>query len=118
MEEIDPHIFLDIGMDMTIGHIKKENMLEEHCQRKYIKQIEKDIELHISELNNIKNNINEITKKQKKINIYKSNKNRNSIESEKYYYYTITIDKLKDEQKLLESNLDKLKIIYKSINNN
>ena len=122
-EEIDPHVFLSIGRDMSVGHIQNYNilLLEKENKRKHMEQnekietIEKEIEFHISQLNITKNNIDELEKKQKKINVNTTKNIKNNMEREKYYYCTITIDKLKDDQKLLESKLDALKILYKSI---
>ena len=122
-EEIDPHVFLAIGRDMSVGHITNYNilLLEEENKRKHMEQnekienIEKEIEFHISQLNITKNNIDELEKKRKKIKINNTKNIKNNLERQKYYYYTITIDKLKDDQKLLESKVDALKILYKSI---
>ena len=119
-EEIDYRVFLAIGRDMSIGHIQNQNilLLEEENKKKHteqiekIKKIEKEIEFHISQLNITKNNIDELKEKQKK-----TNNTKNNLDRQKYYYYTITINKLKEDQKLLESKLEALKILYKSVCN-
>lgn len=122
MDEIEPNVFLAIGHDLTVNntHVSNIHNLEQFPQ-KYMEKIENEIQTHITNISEIKNNIADLDEKQKQI--YTSHQfkyffpNKNTIESQKYYYNSITIDKLKEEQKILENKLTKLKLIHKYIYN-
>ena len=120
MEEVDPRVFVNIGRNLCIERIKKNALLENHCAQRYFdtEDIINALFTCTAELADIKNNILEMEDNQKKINISKINKNKNNknnIEIQKYYYYSVTIDKLKEEQFLLEKKQKELHIIYKSL---
>ena len=117
MEEIEHQVFVNIGRNLCIDRIKKNEVIENHCAKRYIdtEDIINALFTCNTELALIKNSILEMEDKQKKINISKIKKNTNNIETQKYYYYSVTIDKLKEDQFLLEKKQKELQIIYKTI---